>query len=591
MKILGLSTMGSSAAALVVDGVVVAAIEEERLSRIKNDGGFPHAAIAACLDRAGLALADVDHICVYWQPWRIGTRARATLREAFGDRRRAAARFRRVANLFSNAGAPASYPELTGRWSDLFRVKSILKQAFGPFRAKLHYYDHHACHRASAYQISGFDRALSLSYDGGGEEHSTVLAYLEGGRTEILKRVEWPNSLGHFYSYFTGYLGFRMLEGEYKMMGLAPYGTPRFKDRILQEILRLEADGEYRFNSRLANYHEALEGRFDRAVGDMLCPPRPLDGTIDAAHHDLAASVQAAFEAALLHMMQWAAARHPGVRNLCVSGGCGLNVTANGRLREAGLFDRIFVPPAPHDAGCAVGAALLGASLLEAGDRVPRMDHPYLGSAFDDEAIAAAFGELGLTTPRRLEAAAMVDECAQALADGQVIAWFQGGSEFGPRALGARSFLADPRSDAMRETLNAKIKKREPFRPFAPSVKEEVADRFFEIYQPSPYMNIVSRVKDDQKAAIPAVTHVDGTARVHTVSRAVNPLYWELIDRFEALTGVGVLLNTSFNIQEPIVNTPAEAIRTFLASGVDKLAIGPFICDDAWRQRNGAEAA
>ncbi len=583
--------MGSSAAALVVDGVVVAAIEEERLSRVKNDGGFPHAAIAACLDKAGLSFAELDHICVYWQPWRIGTRALATVREALGDRHRAASQFRRVANLFGGAGAPVTHPELTGRWSDLFRIKSILRRKFGPFRARVHYYDHHACHRASAYQISGFDRALSLSYDGGGEEHSTVLAYLDGRRTDILKRVEWPNSLGHFYSYFTGYLGFRMLEGEYKMMGLAPYGMPRFKDRILTDILTLEPDGAYRFNSRLANYHEALEGRFAPAVAALLCPPRPLDGSIDETHHDLAASVQAAFEAVLLHMMQWAAARYPDVRNLCVSGGCGLNVTANGRLREAGLFDRIFVPPAPHDAGCAVGAALLGASQLQPDAGFARMDHPYLGNEFDDDQIAAAFAELGLEEPRRLDATALVEECAQALADGQVIAWFQGGSEFGPRALGARSFLADPRSDAMRETLNAKIKKREPFRPFAPSVKEEAAGRFFEIHQPSPFMNIVSKVKEDQKAVIPAVTHIDGTARVHTVSRAVNPRYWDLIDRFEGLTGVGVLLNTSFNIQEPIVNTPTEAIRTFMASGVDKLAIGSFLCDAAWRRQNGALAA
>jgi len=418
-----------------------------------------------------------------------------------------------------------------------------------------------------------------------------VLAYLDGRRTEILKRVEWPNSLGHFYSYFTGYLGFRMLEGEYKMMGLAPYGTPRFKDRILADILTLQPDGEYRFNSRLANYHEALEGRFAPAVAELLCPPRPLDGPINETHHDLATSVQAAFEAVLLHMMQWAAARHPEVRSLCVSGGCGLNVTANGRLREAGLFDGIFVPPAPHDAGCAVGAALLGATELEPDRGFARMDHPYLGSEFDDDQIAAAFAAPGLEVPRRLDAAALVDECAQALADGQVVAWFQGGSEFGPRALGARSFLADPRSDAMRETLNAKIKKREPFRPFAPSVKEEAAERFFEIHQPSPFMNIVSRVRDDQKAVIPEVTHIDGTARVHTVSRAVNPRYWDLIDRFEGLTGVGVLLNTSFNIQEPIVNTPAEAIRTFLASGDDRPAIGSFLCDDAWRRQNGAMAA
>lgn len=583
--------MGNSAAALVVDGTVVAAIEEERLSRIKNDGGFPYRAIAACLKRAGLRFADIDHICVYWQPWRLGGRTLATLREAMGDAQRAAAQFRRAAVLFGAGAPPPTHPEMSGRWSDLFRLKVLLKKAFGAFDAKVHFYDHHACHRASAFPVSGFETALSLSYDGGGEEHSTVLAYLDGARTEILKQVRWPNSLGHFYSFFTGYLGFRMLEGEYKMMGLAPYGAPRFKDRILERLLVLLPDGEYALNGRMANYHEALEGRFPRDMGAFLCPPRPQDGPIEDHHRDLAASVQAAFEEALLHVMRWAVAQRPGVRNLCVSGGCGLNVTANGKLREVGLFDRIFVPPAPHDAGCAIGAALLGAARLATEPPTLNMPDPYLGERFSNDDIAAAFADAGLEVPEKHDPDTLTEVCADALASGQVVAWFQGGSEFGPRALGARSFLADPRSDAMRETLNAKIKKREPFRPFAPSVKEEVAERFFEIHQPSPYMNIVSRVRADQRDVIPAVTHVDGTARVHTVARTVNPLYWRLIDRFEARTGVGVLLNTSFNIQEPIVNTPSEAIRTFLASGVDLLAIGGYLCDDAWRRRNGAEAA
>ncbi len=585
MRILGLSTMGASAAAISVDGEIVAAIEEERLTRLKNDGAFPLRSIRSCFDKTGVALQDMDAVCVFWQPWRLRTRAVHTLSSAVSDRRGALSTLRHVKKVIGLRDSVPGHPEMRGRWFDLFTLRAILSRHFGRFSCPIRYFDHHRCHAASAFNISPFDEALCLTYDGGGEEHSTVIWYLNGGTFEVLKRVPWPNSLGHYYSAFTGFLGFKMLEGEYKMMGLAPYGEPVFRDVIAEKILRKLPEGGYMLNRRVLNYHDALEGRFSPELTSLFGTERRPEAEFTQHHRDIAASIQAVFEDVLMHMMAWAKSKKPGVTHLCVAGGCALNVTANGRLTTAGMFDRIVVPPAPHDAGCAIGAAFLGERLFGTNGQRLRMATPYTGDIFTDADIEQAFVRLRLPVPPCKETDDLVQVAAECLARGELVAWFQGASEFGPRALGNRSFLADPRDDGIREVINVKIKKRELFRPFAPSVKAEVADQYFEIRQPSPFMNIVSRVRPDKRDVIPAVTHVDGTARVHTVERDANPLYWRLIDRFERLTGVGVLLNTSFNIQEPIVNTPEEAIATFLKSGVDKLVIGSFVCDDDWRQK------
>ncbi len=582
MIVLGLATMGTSAACLVRDGTIVAAIEEERLSRIKNDGAFPLRAVAECLRLGGIGIGEVDAVAVYWRPWRLGTRIRGTLAKAAGSaetRRALIGRSRRA--LFSRE-APQAEPETGGRWADLFSVRRILSRRFGPCRARISFHDHHLTHQLYAEALRGWPDCLSLAYDGGGEADSTVLSLVRGGRRTDLKRIAWPNSLGHFYSFFTGYLGFRMLEGEYKMMGLAPYGQPRFMGAIHERILRLEDDGGYRLDTRLADYHRAQDGGFDPGLADLFGPPRAPEAAPAQSHLDLAASVQAAFEGAQRHLLGWARARHPETDRLVLSGGCALNVTANGRILQSGLFSEIVAPPAPHDAGCAIGAALACT-----GSVPDNVASPYLGAAFGDEAIAAAFAALGLPAPRAVCEADLVETVVAALAGRQIVAWFQGRTEFGPRALGARSILADPRNDAIREDINAKIKKRELFRPFAPSTTAEACAEFFEIDQPSPYMNILAAVRPDKRALIPAVTHVDGTARVHTVTAAANPLYHRLITAFGARNGVPVLLNTSFNIQEPIVNTPAEAIATFLRSDMDLLAIGGFVCDRDWRRRVG----
>ena len=410
-----------------------------------------------------------------------------------------------------------------------------------------------------------------------------MLSLVENGRRADLKRVRWPNSLGHFYSFFTGWLGFRMLEGEYKMMGLAPYGRPAFRDAILERLLRLEADGGYRLDTGLCDYHRALAGDFDARLADLVGPPRAPDAEPTREHLDLAASVQAAFEAAQQNLLAWGKARAPHVDRLVLSGGCALNVTANGRVLQSGLFSEIIAPPAPHDAGCSAGAA------LARGGPARNARSPYLGPGFTDAEVARAFADRGLPAPRAVDEDALIAAVVEALAAGQIVGWFQGRTEFGPRALGSRSILADPRDDAIRETINAKIKKRELFRPFAPSTIIEAAPDWFDLAQDSPYMNILAEVRPEKRGLIPAVTHVDGTARVHTVSAEANPLYHRLIAAFGAATGVPVLLNTSFNIQEPIVNTPAEAIDTWLRSDMDLLAIGGFLCDRTWRE--AADAA
>lgn len=570
---LGLATMDNSAAALFADGVLVAAVEQERLSRIKNDGAFPHLAIAEVLSIAGITLADLDRIAVYWQPWRIGGRIAGTLGKMRRNPATARAIAQRAGAMFLRRGgeAEAGGDEVRGSWTDLMRLRRVLERVHGPTRAAITHVDHHLSHQLYAEAMCDWDDCVSLSYDGGGEVDSTVLTVRRGGAREVLSRHRWPNSLGHFYSTFTGYLGFRMLEGEYKMMGLAPYGRPRFRDAILREVLVLEPGGRYRLDTSVCDYHAALKGQFSDRLSALFGPRRAPDAPPTEAQIDLATSVQAAHEAALMHVLEPARAAHPELRRLVISGGCALNVTANGRLLEAGLFDEIIIPPAPHDAGCAIGAAL---AVLPAPVDKAAVRSPYLGREFGPAEIARAVADACPAPPPPLPEHDLIARTAAMLAEGRLIAWFQGRAEFGPRALGARSFLADPRRDAIRDEMNDKIKKRELFRPFAPSATAEAAPAFFDLGQDSPYMNIVARVRDDR---IPAVTHVDGTARVHTVRAGAHARYHALISAFGAATGVPVVLNTSFNIQEPIVYSPAEAFATFAASGVDALVIGDHL--------------
>ncbi|WP_439109462.1 carbamoyltransferase family protein [Lentibacter sp.] len=572
---LGLATMDNSAAALMHNGVLLAAVENERLTRAKNDGSFPFEAIDEVLRIAGITAQDIGLVAVYWQPWRLRGRSFGTLAKMLRAPSQAAAPAARALQLFRRSGAEGAAP--SGSWADLFRLRRKLISRYGNIPAAIRYYDHHLTHQLYAEAMQGWDNCLSLSLDGGGEDASTVLTAVQNGTRTELSRHRWPNSLGHFYSVFTGYLGFQMLEGEYKMMGLAPYGTPVWKEDILRHILRLRSHGRYQLNTRLADYHGARSGRYHARLKVLFGPPRAADEEPTQDHINLAASVQAAYEEALAHVLAPARAAYPALSRVALSGGCALNVTANGALLSRGLVSEVSIPPAPHDAGCAIGACIAAHHGTAVTADKAALRSPYLGAAFEDADICAALEGHIKELPTPLPDAQLAEQTAKRLASGQIIAWFQGGAEFGPRALGARSFLADPRQDSIRDALNDKIKKRELFRPFAPSVTEEAAQDYFTLAQPSPYMNIVAPVTECHRADIPAVTHTDGSARVHTVSQGANPLYHALLSAFGRATGVPVLLNTSFNIQEPIVYSPADAVATFRASGVDALVIGPYI--------------
>ena len=585
--------MGSSSACIFKGDELIAAIEEERITRLKNDGGFPIESIKECLTIAGISISDVDSICVYWQPLKLLPRVVAVLKKillSFKSVHAIKYTTDRINNLFFNK-KNTLYPELRGGWIDLFFIRKILRKNLGLFNGNIFFLNHHLTHQAYAAAINNWKNSIILSYDGGGESDSTVISVNLNNKLTNLKKIKWPNSLGHFYSFFTGYLGFRMLEGEYKMMGLAPYGKPTYKTVILSKILILKKNGSYYFNSNLCDYHAALQGSFNSQLFELIGLPRLNNEDPTENHLNLAASVQAAFEEAQFHMLKWAKKLHPEVNNLVLSGGCALNVSANGKILNSGLFNKISLPPAPHDAGCSIGSVLANHYNVDKifnFSNFQNINTPYLGREYSNDEIFDAFNDLKMTIPTKLNDDDLIDRTSNELISKKIVAWFNGKDEFGPRALGSRSFLADPRNDNIRDEINKKIKKRELFRPFAPSVLEEACANYFEISQNSRYMNIVAKVIEDKKEIIPAITHIDGTARVHTVSSELNPMYYNLLKNFGEKTGVPVLLNTSFNIQEPIVKTPINAISTFLASGVDILIIGNYVCDDDWRAINKA---
>ena len=568
--ILGLCTMDNSSAALLKDGRLIAAVEEERLSRIKNDGSFPHLAIKEVLSIENITLKDVNEIAVYWQPWRIWTRSLGTAKKLISSSNSRKNIVPRIKEVFY-----ASDKINSGTWPDLFRIKRLLRSQHGNFNSKINFCDHHLAHQVYGEVMKDWSEFVSLSYDGGGEEYSTILSVVKNGKREVLSKHKWPNSLGHFYSTFTGFLGFKMLEGEYKMMGLAPYGSPKFKSEILEKILKLKPNGRYELDTKLCDYHAALRNKFSSGLIELFGIPRGSDEKPTEKHIDIASSVQAAFEEALIHILKPVSVNFSEIKNLVICGGCALNVTANGKLLNASEFKEIIIPPAPHDAGCAVGAALCSDNNSR---DYKSIRSPYQGRQFSNEDVGSLISNNADLVFNQISTEELITQTAEIIASGKLVAWFQGRSEFGPRALGARSFLADPRSDQIRDEINRKIKKRELFRPFAPSVTEEYASEYFDLNQESPYMNIVAKVLSNN---IPAVTHTDLTARVHTVSSQSNPKYHALLERFGELTGVPVLLNTSFNIQEPIVYSPENAIATFKNSGVDYLIIENFLVSRA----------
>ncbi len=587
MRILGISAFyHDSAAALVEDGRIVAAAQEERFSRVKHDARFPRAALAYCLAAGGIALDAVDHVVFYDKPF---------------------LKFERLLETYL-ALAPRGFRSFRMAIPLWLREKLFQKQLLRDELAKLApgcdwparllFGEHHQSHAASAFFPSPFAEAAVLTMDGVGEWATTSVALGHGNRLETIKEIHFPHSLGLLYSAFTYYTGFKVNSGEYKVMGLAPYGEPKYAGLILEYLMDLKPDGTFRLDQSYFDYCTGLRmtgPRFDALFGG---PPRKPHEPLERRHMDLAASVQAVTEEAVLRLTRSLAAE-TGAANLCLAGGVALNCVANGKLKRDGKFKRIWVQPAAGDAGGALGAALAAYHIHKGGardiaNRLDGMSGSYLGPAFADEESAGRLKRAGARFAQ-LDDSGLFARAVDDLAQGKALGWFQGRMEFGPRALGNRSILADARSPAMQSALNLKVKYRESFRPFAPAVLREDAADWFELEGDSPYMLLVADVAERRRRAmtaeeaalfgieklkvprsdIPAVTHVDYSARIQTVHGETNPRFQALLKAFKARTGCPVLVNTSFNVRgEPIVATPEDAFRCFMGTGLEALAIG-----------------
>jgi carbamoyltransferase len=569
--ILGLNAYhGDAAAALVIDGKLVAAAEEERFNRIKHVAGFPSLAARWCLEEAGIEPRELDHVAVSRDPRaNVGQKLLRTIRH----------------------GASARY--LKARLQNAAKIrdaKTALAEALGVeaagLRAQVHNVEHHQTHVASAFFVSPFEEAAILSVDGFGDFASTMTAVGRGNSFEVLDRVLFPHSLGIFYAALTQWLGFPYYGDEGKVMGLAPYGDPTPYLKAMRDVVHTTGD---LFELNLDYFTHDKEGVdmtwdegspkigriFSEKLVETFGQPRDPDGEMTKHYEDVAAATQKRLEEVYLHVVTRLHER-TGLSDLCLAGGVALNAVANGRIRPETGFDGVYVQPAAGDSGTAVGAAYYVWNQELKQPRSFVMDHAYNGPEFTDAEIAAAVVTAGLEATR-LEDDALFPAVAERLADGDVVGWFQGRMEFGPRALGHRSIVADPRSAAMKDVLNARIKHREPFRPFAPSILADATGEWFEQDYTSPFMVLVYKTKPDKRDKIPAVNHVDDTGRVQTVERDVAPRYYRLIEAFGEKTGVPILLNTSFNENEPIVMTPAEAIDTFLKTRMDLLVLGNYV--------------
>jgi len=583
--ILGISAYyHDSAAALLSDGMIIAAAQEERFSRRKNDERFPRHAVAFCLQRAGLQEADLDAVVFYDKPIIKFTR----LLESY---------------LAVAPGGWATFPRALPSWlGEKLNLRGTIRHEMPGLRAgaPVLFTEHHQAHAASAFFPSPFEDAAILTVDGVGEWATTTVGIGRGNTVEMLQELRFPHSLGLLYSAFTAYCGFRINSGEYKLMGLAPYGEPKFADAIRTHLVDVKDDGSLQLNLEYFHFLRGLRmtnSRFDALMGG----PRRLPETpLEQRHMDVARSIQVVTEDILLRLARHARAV-TGLPRLCMAGGVALNCVANGRILREKIFDEIWIQPAAGDAGGALGAALAVWHMRET-DPQPRtvvrpdaMQGAFLGPEFSGAEIEAVLQSHGAVY-RKLETEVLVDEVARLLADGNIVGWVQGRMEFGPRALGHRSILGDPRLPDLQSTLNLKVKFRESFRPFAPAVLRERAADYFELDGDSPYMLLVAPVHPAQRLAvpptpatgferlkqqrstIPAVTHVDGSARVQTVSAEQNPLFHAVLQRFAQRTGCPVLANTSFNVRsEPVVCSPDDAYRCFCNTAMDYLAIGDFL--------------
>jgi len=557
-----------ASAALVIDSEVVACAAEERFIRAKHSLNLagntllPKNAVAWCLGSAGIAIDEVDVVAHYCDFRESTIDERFRLMRPFLSKDKAALvkdAYQRVfQGMLSRESVMAQFSQM----------QESVPKSFLPVR-------HHEAHAASAYYLSGFDEALILTLDGTGELESSLLAVGRGSSIQELSRVLLPTSLGTIYLILTVFLGFHSLGDEYKVMGLAAYGSPDRYRSFFDSLILLESDGRY---STPLLVREDFK---DLLVGELGEPRHP-DAAVEGRHAAIAAALQEGLQRAVLHSLKHARSE-TGIDRLCLAGGVALNCTLNGAVARSGLFRDVFVQPAASDEGCSVGAALHASHSGAARRRqcARRWEHASWGPEYSQEEILQALRRHSENL-RWLLRQDIAETAAAALAHGQVVGWFQGRMEFGPRALGNRSILADPRDPGMKDRINAKVKRREPFRPFAPSVLEEEAAEYFEMrgLTSSPFMLFAVPVLAGRQASIPAVTHVDGTARIQTVSRRVSPMFWELISKFKGLTGIPLVLNTSFNVRnEPIVCSPEDAIRCFLSTDIDCLAIGGYLVE------------
>ena len=600
MKILGLNAYnGDSAACLFVDGKLIAAAEEERFRRTKHWAGLPTSAINYVLQDAKLSLGEIDHIAI--------------------NRKPGANNWRRIVFGLTHLPHPRLVTQRIRNMRSAASVRETLEQNYGvEVKAETHHVEHHLAHLASSYLVSGFKEAACMSIDGFGDFASTAFGVGDGSKVKIGNRVYFPHSLGIFYSALTQFLGFPNYGDEYKLMGLAPYGEPNYLEQ-LREVIRIRPDGTFRLNLKFFRHHVGnvsygwndcapdVGTLYRRALVDLLGPARKPDEPLEQKHKDLARSVQATYEKTFFALLQKLHKEHPS-DNLALAGGCAMNSVANGKVYRRSPFKKMYCPAAPGDAGGAIGAAAYLQSQLDKGAEVAssnsevgevevastyydvrskrRLITAYLGPEATNEEVHALIdwkkkeiADAGCTVAYVGDEEELVKRAAKAIAEGKIIGWFQGRMEWGPRALGDRSILADPRKAEIKDVLNAKIKRRESFRPFAPSILRESVSEWFETDDDVPFMMQVFQVRPNFREQIPAVVHVDGTGRLQTVHRETNPRFYRLIEHFRELTGIPVLLNTSFNENEPIVSYPEEALDCFLRTEMDALALVNFFLE------------
>jgi carbamoyltransferase len=574
MIILGINAYhADSSAAILVNGKLVAAIEEERFTRVKHWAGFPALAIQFCLKEAGVTLQEVDHIAIGRDP------KAKFLKKIFFLLKNPGGSLRVIKDRLLNA------KQVTSLEDEFLKIDRL---DTSELKKKIHLVEHHRSHLASAFFPSPFEEAALLSIDGSGDFTTTMTGIGKGNQIEVLNSIDFPHSIGLFYTSMTQWLGFPHYGDEYKVMGLAPYGEAKYTDKI-KEIIRCTSDGL--FNLNLNYFRKATEGiigygedhipvvskLYTEETEKLLGEARTKENPLSQYHKDIAASVQRVTEEVIFHLLT-ELHQKTGLDKVCIAGGVAQNSVANGKITRHTPFKQVYIPSAGHDAGISMGAAYYVYNHLLKQERATPVFSAYTGSCFSNQEIISLLNDRGISF-RQLEDEQLYDHVSNCLVNAGVVGWFSGRSEFGPRALGGRSILADPRREDAKDLLNAKIKRRESFRPFAPSILKEYVDEYFEVNDVVPFMEKVFPIKAEKRTTIPAVTHVDGTGRLQTVDQNVSPRYYNLIDAFRKKSGVPILLNTSFNENEPIVNHPEEALNCFLRTKMDMLVMENIVIE------------